>query len=256
MDPYAGADGGDDEMPGLEGDGWMPGMPGMPGMGEGGMPPGFGGQPGMIGGPPPGAMGGPPPGMMPGGPGGPPMQGGPQRIAIPPEAIKHFVMVYPAYLDETLTVAQGRRLPKRHLAGCVAINPYDILEAAETLGYRNIAGPPAPGTANPVLDVNLVPEFHKRYPRDDFRRMGRVRIQLKRKDGSYVIPAIDSKEKLLRELGRVIPTLESRRLRNEELQRRREAVEAELARRAASQPRKIDKKEKKAKAAAQKGGKA
>jgi signal recognition particle subunit SEC65 len=135
-----------------------------------------------------------------------------QQIEQQLAACKHFVCIYPAYLEEGNTVAQGRRLPKRQLAGCNRVNVQDIGEAVLSLGL------------NCLLEG-------KRYPRSDFTVHGRVRCELKSKEGVQKHATIASKEQLLVELARIIPTMESRRRRNEEIQRREaEALKEHMAR--------------------------
>ena len=41
-----------------------------------------------------------------------------QQRQIDPASIKHWIAVYPRYLEEGLTLRQGRRLPKSQVAGC------------------------------------------------------------------------------------------------------------------------------------------
>lgn len=53
------------------------------------------------------AAGALPPGMHPG-----------QRIQVTMEELKKWTVVYPAYLNVTLTVQQGRRLPRSKCEGC------------------------------------------------------------------------------------------------------------------------------------------
>ena len=51
----------------------------------------------------------------------PPQQQQPQQITLqlpPKETLRHWSRIYPCYLEEGLTVAQGRRLPRKLVAGC------------------------------------------------------------------------------------------------------------------------------------------
>ncbi len=62
----------------------------------------------------------------------------------------------------------------------------------------------------------MVAEQNKRHPcAEPWLAPGRARVRLTAEDGTPTLPAFDTKEKVLRGLGRVIPTLESRRQRNE-----------------------------------------
>ena len=47
------------------------------------------------------------------------MQGRPRNFPTDPSACKHFVIVWPQYLEHSYTLAQGRRLPKESLEGCM-----------------------------------------------------------------------------------------------------------------------------------------
>lgn len=52
------------------------------------------------------------------------MQGRPRNFPKDPSACKHFVIVWPQYLEHSLTLAQGRRLPKELLEGCAYLSLY------------------------------------------------------------------------------------------------------------------------------------
>ena len=54
----------------------------------------------------------------------PPQQQQQQQIVLQPppkETLRRWSRVYPCYLEEGLTVAQGRRLPRKLVAGCAWI---------------------------------------------------------------------------------------------------------------------------------------
>ena len=70
----------------------------------------------------------------------------------------------------------------------------------------------------------------KRHPRaEPWHNPGRLRVEIRGKDGAPTVAEYDTKEKLLRGLGRVIPGLETRRLRNE--MHRQRALEFQEAQR-------------------------
>lgn len=80
---------------------------------------------------------------------------------------------------------------------------------------------------------------NKRHPRD-FTSAGRIRIELKDTEGVYTVPAITSKEMLLPLIAKIIPTLESRRMRIAQMAAQRAEYERQVA--AAKAPKKDDKK--------------
>ena len=70
----------------------------------------------------------------------------------------------------------------------------------------------------------------KRHPRaEPWHSPGRLRVEIRSKGGAPTVAEYDTKEKLLRGLGRVIPGLETRRLRNE--MHRQRALEYQEAQR-------------------------
>jgi hypothetical protein len=48
-----------------------------------------------------------------------PGRGTVQRQAVDPAVFKRWTILYPCYVNVMLTTAQGRRLPKSKLAGCM-----------------------------------------------------------------------------------------------------------------------------------------
>lgn len=75
--------------------------------------------------------------------------------------------IYPTYLNGARSIAEGRRVPRE----ACPTNPTlrDIVETAAKLGLR------------------MVVEVNKRHPRDPFT-LGRVRVELKKEDGSLAGP--------------------------------------------------------------------
>lgn len=167
--------------------------------------------------------------------------------AVLPSAIRHFVAVYPAYLDASLTRAQGRRVDKKAAAGCAWLAPraararvcvvvflpfpltllpqmpagvniefQDLLDGAFLLGFPHSA---------------IVLEPFSRYPRSDFRATGRVRFELKTPAGALTLPHVATKEALLKMLAMRIPSMPSRIHRIAEREKQMEAMRKEDARR-------------------------
>jgi len=81
--------------------------------------------------------------------------------------VLRWVCVYPTYLNGARSIAEGRRVPRE----ACPTNPTlrDIVETAAKLGLR------------------MVVEVNKRHPRDPFT-LGRVRVELKKEDGSLAGP--------------------------------------------------------------------
>jgi len=100
---------------------------------------------------------------------------------------------------------------------------------------------------------------NKRHPCDPFT-FGRVRFALKKEDGSFAVPALTSKWKVLQQVAAKLPTHEARLRRLADEARQREEYERRLretaAGRAALGPGAAKKEDKKGKAAtAKKPGK-
>eukprot|EP00525_Craspedostauros_australis_P000670 CAMPEP_0198111162 /NCGR_PEP_ID=MMETSP1442-20131203/3137_1 /TAXON_ID= /ORGANISM="Craspedostauros australis, Strain CCMP3328" /LENGTH=252 /DNA_ID=CAMNT_0043767495 /DNA_START=408 /DNA_END=1165 /DNA_ORIENTATION=+ len=111
-----------------------------------------------------------------------------------------FMVIYPSYLDATKTMKQGRRISKEDAVDTPTIS--DISQALQQLTMRHVIQP------------------HKGYPRDTtvlWDNPGRVKVELP------PITEIMNKKMLLRELGKIIPTLSARKQRLE-----RQAKEAEI----------------------------
>ncbi|PSC72194.1 signal recognition particle 19 kDa -like [Micractinium conductrix] len=94
------------------------------------------------------------------------------------------VIVYPNYLDNRKTVAQGRRIPKE--LACEAPNALEILECIQK-------------------GLNLEAEAEmKSYPRD-WLVPGRVRVKLRNDDGSLCNPDIPTRRELLLKIANLVP---------------------------------------------------
>ena len=77
----------------------------------------------------------------------------------------------------------------------------------------------------------LFPAMDKKHPRvDNWAGTGMLYIEIKGKDGAPVVPAYDTKEKVLRGLATVLPAMESRLLRNEHRARQVAAMREEQMR--------------------------
>ncbi|XP_037068365.1 signal recognition particle 19 kDa protein-like [Pollicipes pollicipes] len=105
---------------------------------------------------------------------------------------KRWICIYPSYINNQKTLAQGRRIPKE----CAVANPNyeeirDVLVAA---GLQ--------------VDVE-----NKLYPRENSKELlyrGRIRVQLRQDNGQPVKPQFPTRESLFRYLGENIPKLKTR----------------------------------------------
>uniref|UniRef100_A0A0A9D5K4 Signal recognition particle 19 kDa protein n=1 Tax=Arundo donax TaxID=35708 RepID=A0A0A9D5K4_ARUDO len=99
-------------------------------------------------------------------------------------AIKKWNVIYPVYLNSKKTVAEGRRI-----AAAKACTDPTCIEIADSCSY---------------LKIPHAIELDKAYPRDFFQ-VGRVRVQLKKDDGSPVNPAIKTKKQLMIQIAELVP---------------------------------------------------
>merc|ERR1712228_93592 len=121
-----------------------------------------------------------------------------QKYGVDP---KKWRCIYPCYLNVNYTAKQGRKIAKKY---CVTgPHPQDIGEVCKYLG------------------LPFYIELNKRHPRDFFCR-SRVRVLLKKEDGvTNRRDDIPNRYSLLIAIGKMIPRLESRKLR---LQRQKQII--------------------------------
>lgn len=100
-----------------------------------------------------------------------------------------WVVIYPIYLNSKKTLAEGRRIS----ASKACENP-TVMEIGDCCSY---------------LRLSVAIELDKAYSRD-FMQRGRVRVQLKREDGSLVNPAIPTRKALFLKVAELVPKLQSR----------------------------------------------
>ncbi|KAL9951742.1 hypothetical protein ACROYT_G044466 [Oculina patagonica] len=109
-----------------------------------------------------------------------------------PSSKDRWIVVYPAYLNSRRTVEQGRRVPKAKSADNPTV--YEIRDVCLSQG----------------LNCELE---NKCYPKDsakDALCKGRVRVQLKQSDNSFINERFQSRKALFLYLGEMIPKLKSR----------------------------------------------
>ncbi|CAN6898260.1 unnamed protein product [Brassica oleracea] len=98
--------------------------------------------------------------------------------------VKKWVVMYPVYINSKKTVAEGRRISLSK--ACESPNCIEISDCCKH------------------LKLSSAVEIDKAYPRD-FMQVGRVRVQLKREDGTLVNPAIASRKQLMQKIAELVP---------------------------------------------------
>ncbi|KAG1335006.1 signal recognition particle 19 kDa protein [Cocos nucifera] len=98
--------------------------------------------------------------------------------------IKKWMIIYPVYINSKKTIAQGRRIS----AEKACENP-TCIEIGDCCSY---------------LKLPFAIELDKAYPRD-FMQRGRVRVLLKREDGSPYNPAIGTRKQLMLQIAELVP---------------------------------------------------
>ncbi|XP_038625915.1 signal recognition particle 19 kDa protein isoform X1 [Tachyglossus aculeatus] len=104
-----------------------------------------------------------------------------------------FICIYPAYLNNKKTIAEGRRIP--------------VEKAVENPTSTEIQDVCA------AVGLNVLVEKNKMYSREwnrDMQYRGRVRIQLKRDDGSLCFPQFPSRKSVMLYAAEMIPKLKTR----------------------------------------------
>ncbi|KAJ0092743.1 hypothetical protein Patl1_24780 [Pistacia atlantica] len=98
--------------------------------------------------------------------------------------IKKWVVIYPVYLNSKKTIAEGRRI--------------SVSKACENPNCVEI------GDCCNHLKIPYAIEIDKAYPRD-FMQRGRVRVKLRREDGTFYNPAISSRKQLMLHVAELVP---------------------------------------------------
>ncbi|KAL6188400.1 hypothetical protein ACLB2K_039793 [Fragaria x ananassa] len=99
-------------------------------------------------------------------------------------SIKKWVVLYPVYINSKKTVAEGRRI--------------SLEKACENPTCAEI------GDCCSHFKVPFAIEIDKAYPRDFFQR-GRVRVLLKKEDGTPYNPAIATRKQLMLRVAELVP---------------------------------------------------
>ncbi|XP_074292128.1 signal recognition particle 19 kDa protein [Silene latifolia] len=98
--------------------------------------------------------------------------------------VKKWVVIYPIYINSKKTIAEGRRI----CATKACENP-NCTEISDCCRH---------------LKLPAAIELDKAYPRD-FMQRGRVRVMLKREDGSLTNPEISSRKQLMLRIAELVP---------------------------------------------------
>ncbi|KAI9078334.1 hypothetical protein K1719_039710 [Acacia pycnantha] len=98
--------------------------------------------------------------------------------------IKKWIVLYPVYMNSKMTVAEGRRI--------------GLSKACENPTCAEI------GDCCSYLKLPFAIEIDKAYPRD-FMQRGRVRVLLKKEDGTLYNPSITSRKSLMLHVAEMVP---------------------------------------------------
>ncbi|XP_044499662.1 signal recognition particle 19 kDa protein [Mangifera indica] len=98
--------------------------------------------------------------------------------------IKKWVVIYPVYLNSKKTIAEGRRIS----VSKACENP-NCVEIGDCCNY---------------LKIPYAIEIDKAYPRD-FMQRGRVRVKLKKEDGTFYNPAVTCRKQLMLHVAELVP---------------------------------------------------
>jgi signal recognition particle subunit SEC65 len=154
----------------------------------------------------------------------------PQPPKIDPSELKHYICLYCAYFDTSISVRKGRRLPLEKLKGCEDVWAEDIAEAAFNLGFH------------------VVVEGNKRHPSEFFKAFGppgfaRIRVELKKKSTNELVnPSIPSKEVLISRIAEIIPGLPRRNHRLAQIKKLKEDIQQKQAAALKNETPKVEKK--------------
>ncbi|XP_031474905.1 signal recognition particle 19 kDa protein isoform X1 [Nymphaea colorata] len=105
-------------------------------------------------------------------------------MAVAPPNTKRWIILYPVYMNSKKTLAEGRRI----CTSKACENP-TCAEIVDCCAH---------------LKVPCVFEVDKAYPRD-FMQVGRVRVSLKKEDGSFYNPEICSRKQLMLQVAELVP---------------------------------------------------
>ncbi|KAF2357672.1 Signal recognition particle SRP19 subunit [Trinorchestia longiramus] len=120
----------------------------------------------------------------------PPIHRQPQKL---PEGFKEWVCVYPIYINKDKTLAEGRRIKKSEAVRHPVLP--ELMEVMQPTGLQVIGEP------------------HKIHPRERSKEpynYGRIRVEIKNRDGQIINDQFKCREDLYRYIAHNIPQLKSR----------------------------------------------
>ncbi|KAK7264771.1 hypothetical protein RJT34_32381 [Clitoria ternatea] len=109
--------------------------------------------------------------------------------------IKRWIVFYPVYINSKKTIAEGRRISVAHACE----NP-TCAEIADCCSH---------------FKLPFAIEIDKAYPRD-FMQRGRVRVLLKKDDGTLFNPSISSRKQLMLRVAEMVPKHHGRTTKKQE----------------------------------------
>ena len=104
-----------------------------------------------------------------------------------------LLCIYPAYINSKKTIAEGRRICKSKCCDNPTYN--EMKDVCIAAGFK------------PVVENKLYP---RELYRGDALVRGRIRVDLKKEDGSLINESLPDKKSLMIHLGEMIPKLKSR----------------------------------------------
>ncbi|XP_028604279.1 signal recognition particle 19 kDa protein [Podarcis muralis] len=110
-----------------------------------------------------------------------------------PNDKSRFICIYPAYINNKKTIAEGRRIPLEKAVENPT--PTEIQDVCAAVG------------------LNVLLEKNKMYPREwnrDAQYRGRVRIELKTEDGKLCQPQFPTRKAVMLYAAETIPKLKTR----------------------------------------------
>jgi len=105
---------------------------------------------------------------------------------------ERWICVYPAYINNKKTLAEGRKIPKAK--GCEDPNYQEIRDVIAAAGFT----------------VGVENKVYSREKSHEPTIRGRIRVQFKNDDGTPLNPNFPNRESLLLYCGEMIPKLKAR----------------------------------------------
>ncbi|CAH2297199.1 signal recognition particle 19 kDa [Pelobates cultripes] len=104
-----------------------------------------------------------------------------------------FICIYPAYINNKKTIAEGRRIPAEK-----GVQNPTCTEIADVCRANKL---------NAIVEAD---KMYTREPNRDAQFRGRVRVQLKNEDGSPCVDKLSSRKAVMLRVAEEIPKLKTR----------------------------------------------